>query len=351
MSGTDGELSAEIGVDVNDIDTTTPVEDLTPEVTEIDPLIETSVEIEYEDGNTSVTTGCDILNGNGCPCKSGFVGELCVDINECTDSGNSCVDGEECTNVPGSYYCTDVIDNPTCPSGYSGTYPTCVDVDECSNDTDTCSDSENCVNTVGSFTCECINGYTNFNDICVDVNECQGENPCNNAACINTDGSFECECYENFIKPNANDQTNCVIGDNYECYNGDNGGCSHYCRPGGCECPGCWELLADGKQCVPSQHKMTLTCSPLEMVLSVNECIYGGDPVELELAFDTCGSAAKNGKEWTISTPLNGCGTTITNDENAIRRVVLYSKYTGVPTYETPTYETFFGNFLAFLVS
>ena len=30
--------------------------------------------------------------------------------------------------------------------------------------------------------------------------------------------------------------------DMVDCFDGNNGGCSHYCNSGMCECPACWEM-------------------------------------------------------------------------------------------------------------
>ena len=262
-NGDTEDLEDIIGVDnIEEIDTEAVVPP--PEVTILEPETSVDVNIEDADGNEVNNSEDCQLDGEGgldCGCEPGFSGDICVDINECNDT--PCGDNEECTNVPGSYYCTVIPEDPEevtpCPAGYTGEFPACVDIDECAS-ADTCGDNQTCDNLAGTYSCSCNTGYTLVGDACVDVNECL-DNPCENAACTNTVGSFECACYENFISLPGNPNV-CVIGDTYDCYDGTNGGCSHYCTPNGCRCPSCWELGSDGRQCGPSQHKLSLTCSP-----------------------------------------------------------------------------------------
>ena len=261
-SGETEDLEEIIGTDLEEIDTEVVIPP--PDVTILEP--ETSVDVNIEDANGNEVNNSEDCQFDGeggldCGCEPGFSGAICADINECNDT--PCGDNEECTNVPGSYYCTVIPDDPEevtpCPAGYTGEYPSCVDIDECAS-ADTCGDNQTCDNLAGTYSCSCNTGYTLVGDVCVDVNECL-DTPCENAACTNTVGSFECTCYENFISLPGNPNV-CVIGDTYDCYDGTNGGCSHYCTPNGCRCPSCWELGSDGRQCGPSQHKLSLTCSP-----------------------------------------------------------------------------------------
>ena len=100
---------------------------------------------------------------------------------------------------------------------------------------------------------------------------------------------------------------------------GNNGGCSHYCAmvDGAveCSCPTCWELDADNN-CAPAQSAMHVSCTAIEMIVSIDKCVYQDD-VDLIWGGEgsTCSSkqqltTASDGSEWYgLDTSLDGCGT------------------------------------------
>ena len=90
---------------------------------------------------------CVSPNGVDCKCKAGFIEDdkgACVDTNECAVA-TSCPKNSVCKNNKGSYSCV-------CTTGYSG--ENCDDIDECSTNQHSCDYSDKCENTEGSFTCK-----------------------------------------------------------------------------------------------------------------------------------------------------------------------------------------------------
>merc|ERR1711937_741287 len=65
-----------------------------------------------------------------------------------------------------------------------------------------------------------------------------------------------------------------------DCMDGNNGGCSHYCAmvDGAveCSCPTCWELDANNN-CAPAQSAMHVSCTAIEMIVSIDKCVYQDD--------------------------------------------------------------------------
>jgi len=283
---------------------------------------------ETNDENTTITDengdNVDIsgeCSGGDCVCEDGYGGAFCTDdVNECENGDNNCLAGETCENTEGSYYCVNAT-NPECPAGYSGTYPdACVDDDECVNQV--CGDNSLCENTQGSYNCVCNSGFEDNGAGCVDVNECSN-NPCTNAECVNNLGNYECNCYDNYVKFDFLSQDVCVLSDPYECFDGTNGGCSHFCSTEGCGCPDCWTLLADGKTCVPASQHLHVMCGADKMEMSVDECVYGaGEGVTLALADGVCGASLdQNTGMWNSETSLDGCSTTVTAENDIIQFV------------------------------
>ena len=137
------------------------------------------------------------MSGWNCTCRNGWrgvgsatngTGDLCADINECTEMAGICGVGT-CRNSAGSYACT-------CPSGYVFAGGTCQDVNECL--ADPCGfGGTACMNTAGSYTCTCASGFRFQGGTCVDVDECAG-NPCGaNGTCFQSvapPGGFTCSC-------------------------------------------------------------------------------------------------------------------------------------------------------------
>lgn len=283
---------------------------------------------EEDDESTSIVDGngdsVDIsgdCSGGECVCDDGYTGPFCTDdVNECDIGDNNCVPGQNCHNTDGGYYCVDAA-NPECPSGYSGTAPdNCVDDDECQ--ASPCGDNATCGNLPGSFSCTCNAGFSFEDGACVDTNECNNS-PCTNAVCTNSVGTYSCDCFENFVAvPALNTPDTCHLQANYECFDGSNGGCSHFCSTEGCGCPDCWTLLADGKTCVPASQHLHVMCGAAKMQMSVDECVYGaGEAVTLALADNTCGAALDENGMWTSETSLDGCQTTVTAENDIIQFV------------------------------
>ena len=175
----------------------------------------------------------------------------------------------------------------------------------------------------GSYTCECNSGFQDNGNGCEDVNECDSD-PCINAVCSNYDGGYSCDCYDNYATvASLNTPDECFIQYSYECFDGTNGGCSHFCSTEGCGCPDCWTLLADGKTCVPASQHLSVTCGADKMEMSVNQCVYGtGEGVTLALADGACGATFDQSTGmWNSETSLDGCHTTVSAENDIIQFV------------------------------
>ena len=97
-----------------------------------------------------------------------------------------------------------------------------------------------------------------------------------------------------------------------DCYDGNNGGCSHYCNHVGntCDCPPCWTLQDDKTSCLPASDKISVTCAQDGMTIDVDKCVYndGADVVTIGFSEDpTCQSIEYNGT-LSITTALDECG-------------------------------------------
>ncbi|MDH5492667.1 MAG: EGF-like domain-containing protein [Myxococcales bacterium] len=98
-----------------------------------------------------------------------------------------------CSPVGESFECT-------CLAGYAGDGEVCDDIDECTEGIATCHPAATCTNFEGSFECICGLGYVGDGEVCDDIDECtEGIATCHEAAtCTNTEGSFECACDEGY---------------------------------------------------------------------------------------------------------------------------------------------------------
>jgi len=111
-----------------------------------------------------------------------------------------------------------------------------------------------------------------------------------------------------------------VAADTWNCFDGSNNGCSHFCNQKAqeCQCPPCWQLQDDGLTCKPEGSLITTTCAPDGMTVEVDECVYKGNSAdEVVVGFedsDDCKASFANGT-FTISTALDACGATSSMDD------------------------------------
>ena len=73
------------------------------------------------------------------------------------------------------------------------------------------------------------------------------------------------------------------------CFDGDNGGCSHHCNmfTGDCECPDCWKLGKDQRTCAPSPAKSYLICDSNKIDIGLDKCVADGSKME-NMKLGTC---------------------------------------------------------------
>ena len=127
----------------------------------------------------------------GCPCPPGLHNlgtDVCVDIDECSDTQYVCDMRTACNNFDGGYNCT------ACPPGYSGTGRTgCMDVDECASAP--CQHGGTCYPRDDSYECACTEGWSGhsctewipcnwYEDSCPDTSVCTSPGP----------GEINCVC-------------------------------------------------------------------------------------------------------------------------------------------------------------
>ncbi|GFR57589.1 latent-transforming growth factor beta-binding protein 2 [Elysia marginata] len=189
------------------------------------------------------------IGSYSCDCNLGYrkQGNLCVDVDECTDS-SVCPANSTCTNNVGSYTCPcdsgfiqdadsckertivslaarvtmmlsdtspllsfssslersrcvgpALSDTNTC-SKYHAQESKLRDVDECTASS-VCPANSTCTNNVGSYTCPCDSGFIQDADSCKDVDECTDSSVCPaNSTCTNNVGSYTCPCDSGFIQ-------------------------------------------------------------------------------------------------------------------------------------------------------
>ena len=127
---------------------------------------------------------CSSPRTKTCECKNGFVLNAvgdCIDYDECATTDYSCPETSVCKNVKGHYECS-------CLTGYGG--EKCVDIDECTESV--CGEKEKCVNNLGSYNCECMAGFEKLEGSCIDIDECSLNSTDCSYVCRNTPGSFDC---------------------------------------------------------------------------------------------------------------------------------------------------------------
>lgn len=128
---------------------------------------------------------------------------------------------------------TDPLGGPTCGTGFVSNGNVCVDVDECTEGIAVCVDNSTCANNDGGYECDCDAGYFETIDpvdgpICVDDDECGllgvGEAECVANACVNSEGSYACVCQSGFQGDGTNAGTGCTeIPEPITCLPGDCG--------------------------------------------------------------------------------------------------------------------------------
>ncbi|XP_047633269.1 adhesion G protein-coupled receptor E1 isoform X4 [Phacochoerus africanus] len=148
-----------------------------------------------------------------CVCKPGFEssrgkmsvqgpGQMCRDIDECSQSPPACGPHSVCRNLPGSYKCS-CLPGFSSPTGddwipAKGGGFACVDINECLQ-SGVCPEHSQCSNSLGSYSCSCHVGFTSTNSICEDVDECANPRACpEHASCRNSVGSYSCVCKPGF---------------------------------------------------------------------------------------------------------------------------------------------------------
>uniref|UniRef100_A0A287BBA6 Adhesion G protein-coupled receptor E1 n=1 Tax=Sus scrofa TaxID=9823 RepID=A0A287BBA6_PIG len=148
-----------------------------------------------------------------CVCKPGFEssrgktsvqgpGQMCRDIDECSQSPPACGPHSVCRNLPGSYKCS-CLPGFSSPTGddwipAKGGRFACVDINECLQ-SGVCPEHSQCTNSLGSYSCSCHVGFTSTNSICEDVDECANPRACpEHASCRNSVGSYSCVCKSGF---------------------------------------------------------------------------------------------------------------------------------------------------------
>ncbi|CAG5077822.1 Oidioi.mRNA.OKI2018_I69.PAR.g8820.t1.cds [Oikopleura dioica] len=100
-----------------------------------------------------------------------------------------------------------------------------------------------------------------------------------------------------------------------DCYDGNNGGCSHFCDSGVCSCPACWTLDSDSMTCIIETGRASVTCSTTGSEVRVDKCVFPGvADTGLSLADPTCTAIEDplDNTKWLLqSGSVDGCGATM----------------------------------------
>ena len=248
-----------------------------------------------------VTCHCLVLPNPDykCSCKSGFEGETCSDVDECTMNKTMCDQNADCFNTPGGFSCA-------CKIGFFGTGQKCQR-GQCQDSI--CANNKKC-SSLTTMDCVCEDGYVDgVDDKCLDVNECLLSPGCDvNAKCINLPGSYACECDDEFY----GNGTICLEGDCIEANCPENEQCVSP-RKSDCECKAGYERDDSGK-CIDSDECKTANDCHQEALCSNTEGNYTCDckPGYFGTGFSclkgNCNDASCSGNQTCISPTSTSCG-------------------------------------------
>ncbi|CAG5102879.1 Oidioi.mRNA.OKI2018_I69.chr1.g508.t1.cds [Oikopleura dioica] len=106
-----------------------------------------------------------------------------------------------------------------------------------------------------------------------------------------------------------------------DCFDGNNGGCSHLCTSGGCECPECWELDEfDSFNCKIQAGMATVTCSSTGTEILLNKCVAPDvEPDKINLNEPACHAVDFDDEHYRIATPsATSCGAMLHETEGVL---------------------------------
>ena len=96
------------------------------------------------------------------------------------------------------------------------------------------------------------------------------------------------------------------------CFDGNNGGCSHFCEAGTCSCPTCWTLGDDSKTCAIESGKASVTCTQNGAKVVVDKCVFeNSGQEEIHLKDENCAAVEKDENNWMLMTGFSECGSEI----------------------------------------
>ncbi|CAG5109735.1 Oidioi.mRNA.OKI2018_I69.chr2.g4234.t1.cds [Oikopleura dioica] len=101
------------------------------------------------------------------------------------------------------------------------------------------------------------------------------------------------------------------------CFDGNNGGCSHFCSEGVCSCPDCWTLDSDGKTCLIAPDKGNITCGASGPTIFLDKCVVPEvDQASIHLNHDNCSAVEDGTTHWKITpSSFYDCGTVVDTQE------------------------------------
>ena len=110
------------------------------------------------------------------------------------------------------------------------------------------------------------------------------------------------------------------------CFDGNNGGCSHFCAGSVCSCPSCWSLSEDEKTCSIDAGKALVTCKSDGIEVIIDKCVATGvEQNAIHLRHTGCGAIEESDSQWKVSTGFSDCGTEIqfVDDKLAIANALM----------------------------